>query len=430
MTAAAFTNNHIRLNVKAVAAIKVDDNANAIRLAAQRFLGEEDRIVATSEEVLEGALRSIIGTMDADTLNKDREAFAKQAEEIAVSSLKPQGLRIDSFHIQDIEDESEYLRNLSRPEEAEAQRNADVAEETARRAAEIARIEADQNVMESQRNLDLRQASISEETASATARAEAAGPLAEAQANAAVVEQQENTARRKAELREQELDAEVRRPAAARRYAANEDAEAKKAATISAAEAEADRTQRMAQAERAAEIFRSEADAERTTRQAQAEKEASIAQAEAEAQSTERLSNTELLKRKNNAIAIREEGEAEAASILARGEAEAEALQKKAEAYFKMGPVALADHFISMMPELVTAAGKPMESIDSLTVIDSDGASKVVKSGLSNITQITDLGKALFNVDLSEVLGNVAGSDTVETSESGNGVAVQEPETV
>lgn len=389
VSASALSKTNIEMNLTAIAIVKVGGADTSVRAAAQRFLDKQDEIVPFTTETLEGSLRSIIGTMTVDEIIRDRSAFATQVAHEAASSLEGQGLELDTFTIQRIADEGDYLKNLGRPEAADARRRAEISEANAERESESARITAQQAVLDNQREYDLREAAIREETDQAQARAAAAGPRAEAQAQRDVVEQQRETATRRAELREQELIAEVHKKADADRYATEQNAEARKAEEIARAQAEAERVRLAAQAD--------------------------------------------LERREAEAKAVRIEGESEAAAILARGEAEAEAMNKKADAYARYGEAAILDRIVEVLPDVVREAAKPMESISQLTVIDSSGASKVVKTGLDNATQGMELLKSLTNVDLAKLVGQFSGqavgsAESTDAQEDGDDDAAEQYE--
>lgn len=372
----AITQNGINLHVEAVALVKVDGKEDSIRAAAQRFLGQQQEIERFTKDVLEASLRSILGTMTVEQVNREREAFASRALDESESTLTNQGLLLDAFQIQGIRDDNDYLVDLGRPEAAKVKRDADIAEENARRESERARIAAEQEILESQRELDLRDATIREETDQAKARAAAAGPRAEAEAQRAVVDQQRETAERRAELREQELVAEVHKQADADRYRAEQEAEARRVAEVAEAQAQAERVRLAAQAD--------------------------------------------LERREKEARAIRLEGEAEAAAIREKGEAEASALREKAEAYRSFGQAAIMDRIIEALPEIAREAAAPMNNIDSLTVIDSAGANKVVKNGVDNVNQAVELASSAFGIDVRALLRDfTSGSSSSETVDAG-----------
>ncbi len=107
-------------------------------------------------------------------------------------------------------------------------------------------------------------------------------------------------------------------------------------------------------------------------------------------------------------MALRAEGEAEAAAILARGEAEAAAMTKKADAYGQYGDAAIIDLLAQMLPSLVREAAAPIAAIDKVTVISTDGASQLTKNVASNVTQGMQLASDLVGVDLAALFQRLA----------------------
>jgi flotillin len=336
----------IKCSLEGVAVVKVGGTEDSIRAAAQRFLNQQDAIEHFTQEVLAGSLRSIVGRLSVDEIIRDRAAFAREVAEEAETSLTNQGLVLDTFQLQDIQTEGNYLVDLGRPEAARAEKVAAIAESVARREAEQARLKAEEEIAIANRELALRRASIQAETDAAQAQAEGAGPIAKAARDEEVIAAQEAVAERQAHLRERELDTEVRKPADAQRYAVETSAEAQKVRAIR------------------------EAEAERTRREAAA-------------------------------AALRAEGEAEAAAILARGEAEAAAMSKKAAAYDQYGDAAVVDLLAQMLPNLVKEAAAPIAAIDKVTVISTEGASDLTKSVAGNVTQGMQLASDLLGVDLA-----------------------------
>lgn len=171
--------------------VKVGGTEDAIRAASQRFLGQQAEIDHFTQEVLAGSLRAIVGRLSVEEIIKDRAAFAREVAEEAESSLTNQGLVLDTFQLQDIQTEGNYLRDLGRPEAARAEKEAAIAEAVARREAEEARIKAEEQVAIANRELELRKASIKAETDAAAANALAAGPIAKAARDQEVIAAQE-----------------------------------------------------------------------------------------------------------------------------------------------------------------------------------------------------------------------------------------------
>lgn len=357
---AAVSSNGIRCSLEGVAVVKVGGTESLIRAAAQRFLGQQGEIDVFTREVLAGSLRAIVGRLSVEEIIRDRAAFASAVAEEAENSLTGQGLVLDTFQLQDIQAEGDYLADLGRPEAARAEKEANIAEAIARRESEQARIAAEEEIAIANRELQLKQAEIQAETDAALANAAAAGPLAQAAKDQDVIVAQELVAARRAELKERELDTEIRRPADAARYAVEQ--------------------------------------------QAAAQKSREIAEAEAEAESVKLSGSSERERRTALAEAVRAEGLAEADAIQAKGSAEAEAMEKKAAAYQGYGEAAIVDIVAEVLPQVVAEAARPMGQIGTMTVISTDGASQTVRSVASTVAQGQEIAKSLLGVDLGELV--------------------------
>jgi flotillin len=432
---AAVSSNGIRCVLEGVAVVKVGGTEQLIRAAAQRFLGQQQEIDVFTREVLAGSLRAIVGRLSVEEIIRDRAAFASAVAEEAENSLTGQGLVLDTFQLQDIQAEGNYLFDLGRPEAARAAMEAAIAEANSRREAEQARIAAEEQIAVANRELALKQAEIKSQTDAASANAAASGPLAQAAKDQEVMAAQEQVAARRAELKERELDTEVRKPADAQRYAVEQEAAAQKARLIAEAEAQAEqaklsgdaeRQQRTALAEALKAEGLAEADADRARGEAQglADATAIRAKGEAEAEATRLANEAEQERRMRLAEATRAEGLAEAEAILAKGEAEAEAMDKKAAAYSNYGEAAVLDIVAEALPRVVAEAARPMASIDQMTVISTDGASQTVKSVASTVAQGQELTKSLLGLDLGSMLqafvaskGGAASSDAAPSDE-------------
>ncbi|MEX1162114.1 MAG: SPFH domain-containing protein [Nitriliruptor sp.] len=345
----AVSSQGIKADLDGVAVVKVGGNEDAIRAASQRFLTQQSEVDTFTTEVLAGSLRAIVGRLTVEEIIKDRATFASAVAEEAETSLTNQGLTLDTFQLQDIQAEGDYLNDLGRPEAARVEQAAKIAEARANQAAEEERLRAEEAVAIQQRQLELKQAEIKAETDEAQAQAAAAGPLREAARNREVIQEQELVAERAAALRDRQLDAEVRKPADAERYRIEQEAEARKNSAIFDAEAEKARRARMAEA-------------------------------------------------------VELEGRAEAEATRAKGEAEAEARRKNAEAFSHYGQAATLDLITAVLPELVSAASEPLSAVERMTVISTDGASSLAKTVASNVEQGMQIGSDLTGIDLRALL--------------------------
>lgn len=349
--ATAQTRDAITIKVNAVAVVKVGGSESMVRAAAQRFLNQQDQIESSTEEVLSGSVRSIVGQLTVTEIITNRSALQGQVLEAVRESLDVQGLQIDTLQIKEIDDDNGYIRDLGRAEAARVKQVAEIAESVSRQASEEARIGAEQAVAEQQRKLDLRNAEIQKETDKARAEAAASRPLAEAIAQQEVISQQEVTAGKRVGLRKQELDAEIRAVADADAYAVQKNAEADAAANVAAANA--DRTSRIAAAE-----------------------------------------------------ALQAEGEAEANSIRVKGAAEAESTRLQAEALEARADDLLRQQVIGQLAAIVRAASEPLAAIKNMTVISSDGTGtqQVGQSVASQLATSTQLIKDLVGIDIAEIV--------------------------
>ncbi|GAA2771926.1 flotillin family protein [Streptomyces showdoensis] len=409
----AVTLRGVKANLDGVAIVKVGGTEDSIRAAAQRFLMQQDGIVGFTQEVLSGALRSIVGRMSVEDIIRDRAAFAGQVAEEAEASLSGQGLVLDAFQIQDITTEGSYLEDLGRPEAARAKQEADIAEASARRAAEQARLKAEEEIAVAQRTLYLRQAEIKAETDAAAAQAAAAGPLAEADRQQQILTEQEKVAERQAALTDRQLDTQVRKPADAKRYEAEQQAEAQRVARV-----------KQAEAERLAAIAAAEAEAERSRLTGEGEKQRRQALAEAEAIEGAKRGEAERARRAAIADAVRLEGDAEAAAIAAKGAAQAEAMQKQAEAYDRYGDAAMLQMLVEALPQIVAKAAEPLAAVDKMTVISTDGAGRLARTVTDNVAQGMELLSATTGVDLASMLQGLAQKRTVPGQGTGAAAGV------
>ncbi len=387
----------IKCDLDGVAIVKVGGNEDAIRAGAQRFLEQQEGIETFTQEVLAGSLRAIVGRLTVDEIIKDRAAFASAVAEEAETSLTNQGLALDTFQLQDIQTEGNYLVDIGRPEAARVEKEAAIAEARARQAAEQERLLAEEAIAVAERALSLKRAEIRAEIDAATARAAAAGPLAQAAQDQEVLVEQERVAERNAALTDRKLDTEIRKPADAQRYRVEQEAEAAKTAAIRRAEAEKSAT--IAAAEAAAEQARMSGEGERAHR---------VALAEAEELEGRAHGAAEQQRREAIAAAVEREGAAEAAAILAKGQAEAEAMEKRADAFRRYDEAAVLDLVVKILPELVRAASEPVSAIDKLTVISTDGASALSRSVANNVAQGLQIGSDIAGMDLSALLGGLA----------------------
>lgn len=348
ITTEAQTTDGITMQAQAVAVVKVGGTQEMIRAAAQRFLSNSDEIDESTQEVLSGSLRSIIGGLTVLQIIRDRAVVAQSVLEAAEEALTKQGLVVDTLQIQEIRDAADYIANIGRPEAAKVRQTAEIAETNAYQASQEAKISAEKVLLDRNRELKLRQAEIQVETDKASAQASAAEPLEQAIQQQAIVEQQQITAQKEVALKEQRLNAEVRAVAAAEAYRVEAIAKADAAATVAAAEAEA--------------------------------------------------------------RALEAKGLAEAKTTEAKGLAEAQAIDARARALEAQAESVLAQELIHLLPAIAREYAQAIGSIDTMTVVSTDGTSKVAGEAMGNLKGLLDMARDTVGIDLAAMLnGAVTG---------------------
>ncbi|MDX6450358.1 MAG: flotillin [Gaiellaceae bacterium] len=360
------TTQGIRVGVKAVVIYKIADDFQSIANAARRFLDQEEQMDLKVHNVFAGHLRSIVGTMTVEDMIRNRDALTKATRESSSSEMQRLGLTIDSLQIQEIEDNSGYIDNLSMPEAARVAKEARIAQASSDREATEREQEADALKVAAQSNSQIKQAEARAQAERAQAEAEQAGPLAAATARQQVVVQETKVAELEAQRTEQKLQAEVRKPA---------DADAYKTRTIS-------------EATRDARISQAEAQAREVELQAGADAKRVKLEAEATATRTEQIGKAE-------ASATRAKGLAEGEAVKAKGLAEADAIKARADALASNQEAVIGQQIAEQLPAIVGEAAKAFGNIDHLTVLNgAEGMgqmfSQVLGMGAAAIPMLRD----------------------------------------
>jgi flotillin len=375
-----YTAQGIPINVKAVAQVKIRGDMGNIRRAAEGFLGTPtEQIRVTIKETVAGHLRGIIGTLTVEELYRDQKRFQESVREVAHQDLDGMGFEFKSFTFQEIQDDEGYLNALGQPKIQEALKNARIAtanadrdakieEEGARQEKERKRIDVDREIVESDKALSLKKASVRKEVDVADAQAVKAGEME-------LKVQDIEIARKEVDRQQLELNAVVREKADATKYEA----------------------ERLADAER----YRVEAAAaaDRKRREESSEAVKAEGRARAEAESAQR----------------RQIGVAEAEAIRAKGEAEAEARRLLAEALKLYNEAGLSIEALKVLPEIAAAISEPLARAGSTTIIsqgngagDGTGASKLSQDVVQVLGQLSPIMSQLAGVDLKDFLQDVS----------------------
>ena len=400
------TADYININVDATVNVKISDNEERLKLAAQNFLNKNAEYIGrVAREVLEGNVREIVGKMALEEMVSDRQKFAMLVKENAEPDLAAMGLDIISFNVQNFVDGNGVIENLGVDNIVKIQKNAAIsraesekeiakAQANAKREANDAEVNAESEIAKKKNELAIRRAELKREADIKQAEADAAYRIQEEQqrktveittadANIAKQEKEIQLKQREAEVMEQALDAQVKKKAEAERFAKQQQADA--ALYERQREAEA----RKFETEKEAEAMKAQAEAKRYTMEQEAD-------------------------------GIRTKGLAEAEAIRAKAVAEAEGIEKKAEAMTKMGEAAGLEMYFKALPEVVKNAAEPLSSVDKITMYGEGNSAKLMKDVMGTVVQITDGLKESTGVDLQAVLSGFLAGKAASKPKSDN----------
>lgn len=135
------TADYINIRVDATVNVKISDNEERLKLAAQNFLNKKpDYIGGVAREVLEGNVREIVGKMALEEMVSDRQKFAVLVKENAEPDLAAMGLDIISFNVQNFVDNNSVIENAGVDNIVKIQKNAAISR--AESEKEIAKAQA------------------------------------------------------------------------------------------------------------------------------------------------------------------------------------------------------------------------------------------------------------------------------------------------
>jgi len=273
----ALSRQNIRVNVPSRFTVAVSNEPGVMEIASERLLRKStDEIRETAKDIIFGQLRLVVATMDIEEINSDRDKFLTSISSNVGSELRKIGLMLINVNVTDIQDESGYIEALGKE------------------AAAKAINDAKKSVAEKNRDGSIGEANANKEKRISVSAADALAKVGEATAgansiygeNEALVRiANSNADRRQREAEALSLATASEKIQAARSlkesYTAEKDAELARAARERAtkeadiivqseiakrrveidAEAEAERTRRIARGEADAVFMRKEADA-------------------------------------------------------------------------------------------------------------------------------------------------------------------------
>ena len=411
------THDFIDVMVDAVCKVRALPTPEGIRLAAKNFLNmSADEIARSVKDSLEGNMREVLGAISLQGLVTDRDAFSDQIQQKAAKDMAKLGLEILSCNIQNITDQKGLIEGLGadntykiRKEaaitKANAEKDIQIAESEARKAANDVRVKAETEIAERNNELAIKQADLKTESDTRKAKADAAYEIQKQEqlktVNIKTVDAEIEKTKRAQVLAEEEvkvtqnrLKATINAKADADKYQTEITSDAEKYRIKTEAEAELEQKKREAEA-----------------KAYMAEQEAKALKAKADAQKYAALQEAEGIKAKGlaEAEATQAKLSAEAEGIRAKGDAEAEAMDKKSEA-FKKSEFAKLEMVLEMqkavLPQVAKSIAEPMSQIGEVTIYGSTGGEM---AGVSqNVPQVMkqtfDVVKDVTGVDLGDVM--------------------------
>ena len=422
------TSNFINIRVDGVANLKISSDPELLDRAAESILNmSEIDLIKQVQQVLQGNMREIVGTVDIKKLVQDRQGVANSVKENVVPDMAKMGIEVVNFNIQSFSDDNHVIENLGIDNisqiskdaaiaKANADRDVTIAKSVAEEAANRSRVEASQKIISQNTALSLKESELKMQTDTAKAQADAAYKIEEqkrqqeiniAQINADIAKRERmvELENREVEIKEMKLQAEINKVADSQKYAAQMAAEADLFTRQKAAEA------KKYELEQEAEMQKIKAEADKVEKQKEAE--ALKIQAEAEAQAQIARAN-----------ALKEAALAEAQGIEAKGKAEADAIKAKADAMKQYGEAATLQLILDsgVLPDIVNAYSQPiaeaMSKIDSITMYGEGNTAKLTEEISKNGTQIFAGLEQATGLDVKSLLAGFLGAKLLNKNDN------------
>ena len=426
------TSNFINIRVDGVANLKISSDPELLDRAAEAILNmNEADLIKQVQQVLQGNMREIVGTVDIKRLVQDRQGVANSVKENVVPDMAKMGIEVVNFNIQSFSDDNHVIENLGIDNiaqiskdaaiaKANADRDVTIAKSQAEEAANSSRVEANQKIIEQNTALSLKESALKQQTDTAKAQADAAYKIEEqkrqqeiniAQINAEISKRERmvELENREVEIQEMKLAAEINKVADSKKYAAQQEAEADLFTRQKAAEAA------KFELEKEAEMQKIKAEADKVAK----EKEAEALKIQAEAEAQAQIAKANAMKEEVKLINEKLVELAEAQGIEAKGRAEADAIKAKAEAMKLYGEAATLQLILDsgVLPDIVNAYSKPiaeaMAQIDSITMYGEGNTAKLTEEISKNGTQIFDGLEKATGLDIKSLLAGYLGGKLI-----------------
>ena len=434
------TADYININVDAVVNVKISDDQELLKVAAQNFLNRNTGyIAAIAQQLLEGNIREIVGQMKLEQMVSDRQTFAEKVKENAEPDLRAMGLTLVSFNVQNFVDENGVIENLGVDNIVRIQKSAAISRAESEKEIAVAQAnamkESNDAQIKAQLEIENAKAEAAKQKAIIQANASKAAKEAEIEANTVIAQKENDLAIKEAELKK---DADAKKAIADSAYQIQQETERKtveiatadanlarqeKAIALQAKEVElTERTleatiKKKAEAEKYAKqqasdakLYEIQKNAEAQLFERQKNAEAEKFEREQEAQALKATAEAERFAMEQEAEGIRSKGVAEAEAIRAKALAEAEGIEKKAEAMKQMGEAAILEMYFNAMPEIARNVAEPLAKVDKITMYGDGNNTKLMKDIMNTMNQVTDGMKESTGIDLQSILAGFAGA--------------------
>lgn len=132
------TAEFINVKIDSTVSVQISKEPELIQVAAQNFLNVgRQEIAQRINDLLEGNLREITGTMKLTEMVSNRKAFSEKVQENAVPDLRKLGLELVSFNVQNFRDENGVIEDLGIDNVEQIKKNAAIAKSNAQRDVAI-----------------------------------------------------------------------------------------------------------------------------------------------------------------------------------------------------------------------------------------------------------------------------------------------------
>lgn len=398
---ALITLDRLRIDVKAEFYVRVRPDAGAIAMAAQT-LGQRTMQPELLKDLVEGkfvdALRSVAAGMTMNELHEQRADFVQKVQQVSSNDLAMNGLELESVSLTGLDQTSiehfnannafdaEGLTKLTEQIEARKKLRNDIEQDT-RVQMESKNLEADQRSfqikrdqeyarLEQEREVEIRRAAqaaeIAREQAERTREADAARIEAKKQVDAQQIEadrlvEQARIAQQQAlEIARQEQQIAVQNKS-------REESQAR--AEADAARAKAVAAEELVATSRESEIAERQKKIELIEAAKIAEREAIGVKVQAEADKDAAINRAEAVRREAEGEAEAEKLRAEASRVRFEVEAAGQRAVNEAANLLSSDQISLQTKLalLKVLPEVIRESARPLESIDSIKIVQVDG---------------------------------------------------------